>query len=96
MFLHYAKRHKGLFFLDMFCALIVALIDLAFPFVSRLCMEFLIPQGAWQAFWAVMSVVVCAYVLRSVFLFIVWYWGISSASVSRRRCAETFSAICRP
>ena len=75
MFYHYAKRHKGLFFLDMFCALIVALIDLAFPFVSRLCMELLIPQGAWRAFWAVMIVVVCAYVLRSVFLFIVWYWG---------------------
>ena len=75
MFLHYAARHKGLFVLDMFCALIVALIDLAFPFVSRWCMNELLPQGAWRVFWAVMIVIVCAYVLRSVFLFIVWYWG---------------------
>ena len=75
IFVHYAKKHKGLFFLDMFCALIVALIDLAFPFVSRWCMNELIPHGAWRVFWAVMVLVVVTYVLRSVFLFIVWYWG---------------------
>ncbi|MBP3634264.1 MAG: ABC transporter ATP-binding protein [Oscillospiraceae bacterium] len=75
IFLHYAKRHKGLFFLDMFCALVVALIDLAFPFVSRWSMNTLLPEGAWRLFWTIMVLVVVSYVLRSVFLFIVWYWG---------------------
>ena len=75
IFVHYAKKHKGLFFLDMFCALIVALIDLAFPFLSRWCMNELIPQGAWRVFWAIMGLIAATYILRSVFLFIVWYWG---------------------
>lgn len=75
IFFHYAAKHKGLFVLDMFCALIVALIDLAFPFLSRWCMNELLPQGAWRVFWTVMALIVATYVLRSVFLFIVWYWG---------------------
>lgn len=75
IFVHYAAKHKGLFALDMLCALIVALIDLAFPFLSRWCMNELIPQGAWRVFWAIMGLIVATYVLRSVFLFIVWYWG---------------------
>ena len=75
IFLHYAKRHKWLFALDMFCALVVALVDIAFPVVSRWCMNTLLPQGAWKVFWAIMGVIVAAYVLRSVFLYIVWYWG---------------------
>ena len=75
IFVHYAKKHKGLFLLDMFCALIVALIDLAFPFLSRWCMNTLLPQGAWTVFWWIMGLIVGTYLLRSVFLFIVWYWG---------------------
>ena len=75
IFVHYAARHKGLFVLDMFCALLVALVDLAFPFLSRWCMNTLLPQGAWMVFWSVIGLIVGTYVLRSVFLYIVWYWG---------------------
>lgn len=75
IFVHYAARHKGLFVLDMFCALLVALVDLAFPFLSRWCMNTLLPQGAWTVFWSVIGLIVGTYVLRSVFLYIVWYWG---------------------
>ena len=39
IFLHFFKPHMGLFILDMVCALIVALVDLAYPLVSR-CMSF--------------------------------------------------------
>ena len=35
IFLSYFKPHRGLFILDMICALIIALIDLAFPYISR-------------------------------------------------------------
>lgn len=34
IFISYFKPHRKLFFLDMACALAIALIDLAFPFVS--------------------------------------------------------------
>ena len=38
IFLSYFKPHRKLFFLDMACALGIAMIDLAFPFISRWCM----------------------------------------------------------
>ena len=75
IFISYFKPHRGLFFLDMFCALSIAIIDLAFPAVSRWCMYTLLPQNAWRTFWCVMAVVFGAYVLRSVFSYIIWYWG---------------------
>ncbi|MGM9998846.1 MAG: ABC transporter ATP-binding protein [Candidatus Bruticola sp.] len=75
IFLSYFKPHKKLFFLDMSCALAISVIDLAFPAVSRWCLYTLLPQNAWRTFWLVMSLVTAAYVLRSVFTYIVSYWG---------------------
>lgn len=75
IFISYFKPHRGLFFLDMACALAIALIDLAFPFVSRWCMYTLLPEHAWQTFWTVMGLVFAAYLLRSVFTYVIWYLG---------------------
>ena len=55
IFLSYFKPHRGLFILDMICALMIALIDLAFPYISRWCMYELLPQSAYRTFlrrWA--------------------------------------------
>ena len=75
IFLSYFKPHRKLFFLDMACALGIAMIDLAFPFISRWCMYKLLPDNAWRTFWTVMAIVFCAYILRSVFTYIITYWG---------------------
>lgn len=75
IFLSYFKPHRKLFFLDMCCALMIAVIDLAFPYVSRWCMYQLLPESAYQTFFAVMAVVFCAYILRSVFTYIICYYG---------------------
>ena len=75
LFISYFKPHRKLFFADMACALMISLIDLAFPYVSRWCMYTLIPEGAWGVFWSVMGIVLAAYVLRSVFTYIICYWG---------------------
>lgn len=50
IFLSYFKPHKKLFVLDMVCALTIALIDLAFPYLSRWCMYELLPQNAYAPF----------------------------------------------
>ena len=60
IFLSYFKPHRKLFFLDMCCALMIAVIDLAFPYVSRWCMYQLLPESAYRTFFAVMAVVFCA------------------------------------
>ena len=75
IFVSYFRPHMGLFLLDMACALMISLIDLAFPFVSRTCMNVLIPESRSQAFFAVIAVMLCAYVLRAGLQYVVCYWG---------------------
>ena len=75
IFLSYFRPHIGLFVLDMTCALLIALIDLAFPYISRMCMYDLIPESKYQAFFAVIGILLVAYVIRSVLQYVVCYWG---------------------
>lgn len=75
LFLSYFKRHRGLFVLDICCALLVAAIDLAYPLVSRSAMYDLLPDKLYHTFFVVMAVVLLAYVLRTVLYYIITYWG---------------------
>lgn len=75
IFISYFKPHRKLFVIDLLCALMIALVDLMFPFVSRWCMYTLLPDHKWKTFWVIMGIVFIAYVLRSVFTYIIAYWG---------------------
>ncbi len=75
IFASYYKPHLRLFTLDMMCALCIALVDLAFPYVSKRSMEALLPNRLFGAFFAVMAAMICAYLLKLVMNFIVSYWG---------------------
>lgn len=75
IFLSYFKPHRRLFALDMSCALLVSAIDLAFPVVSRWCLNTLLPERAWQTFWTVMGLVFLTFVLRSFLQFTIVNWG---------------------
>ena len=75
IFFSYFKPHRKTFMLDMGCALAISAIDLTFPFVSRWCLNTLIPESAWLTFWAIMGIMVLVYVLRSVFTYFMCYQG---------------------
>ena len=75
VFASYYKPHMRLFLLDMVCALQIAAVDLAFPYLSRFSMQRLLPQRLYAAFFTVIAILVGAYILRSVFYYIVTYWG---------------------
>ena len=75
IFLSYFKPHKKLFILDMLCALTISVIDLAFPYISRWCMNELLPHSVFRTFWTVMAVMLVAYALRSVLMYIIAYYG---------------------
>lgn len=75
VFFSYFMPHIKLFILDMFCALMISLIDLAFPFVSRFCMYELLPEGAYKTFFVVMIVIVISQIIRSIFSFIIGFYG---------------------
>ena len=75
IFLSYFKPHKKLFILDMLCALTISVIDLAFPYISRWCMNELLPHSVFRTFWTVMAVMLVAYAVRSVLMYIIAYYG---------------------
>ena len=75
IFFSYFKPHKKLFALDMFCAFLIALIDLAFPLVSRTAMYQWLPDREYTLFFAVMAAVVVGFFLRALLFYVVAYWG---------------------
>ena len=75
IFLSYFKPHRRLFALDMTCAFLIAVVDLAFPLVSRTALYTWLPEKQFRVFFVVMALVVAAYVLRSGLYFVVAYWG---------------------
>ena len=75
IFLAYFKPHRKLFFMDLCCALMISVIDLAFPYISRRCMYDLLPQSAYKTFFVVMAVVFAAFALRAVLTYVICYWG---------------------
>ena len=74
-FISYYEPHRKLFFLDLFCAFWMALIDLSFPLVTRSALQNLLPAGASQTFFLVIAALAVAYMLRAGFQYIVTYWG---------------------
>lgn len=75
IFLHYFKNHKRLFAVDITCALLIALIDLAFPLVTRASLYDLLPNGKFGVFFGLMAACLAFYVLRSFLNYIVCYYG---------------------
>ena len=75
IFARYIGRHKALFFLDMGCSVCVALVDLIFPYVSRLSMYRLLPENRYATFFAVMGLMAAAYVLKSALYYVIVVFG---------------------
>ena len=75
MFLSYFKPHRKLFALDMTCALLVAVIDLAYPLVTRRVMYNILPEQQYRVFFVVMAAMALAYVVRAGLYFVIAYWG---------------------
>ncbi len=75
IFLSYFKNHKGLFAVDILCAVGIAAVDLLFPLVTRTALYEWLPDKLYQTFFTVMVGVLVCYVLRSVLQYIVAYFG---------------------
>lgn len=71
----YFGPHKKIFALDMFCAIMVAAVDLAFPLVSRHAMYDMLPDKAFRLFFVLMAAVAVFYLFRSLCYYIMTYWG---------------------
>ena len=65
----------GMFLLDMFCALIIALVDITFPVVTRKVLYDYIPNQALRTFILVMLAMLGLFILRTLAQWIVTYLG---------------------
>ena len=75
IFLHYFKKHRRLFAIDITCAMLIACIDLAFPLVTRLSLYDLLPNEKFGVFFTLMAGCLAFYFLRSWLNYIVCYYG---------------------
>lgn len=75
IFMSYIAGHKKLFAIDMVCAVIVAVVDLVFPYVSKLSMNKLLPDKRYTTFFIVIGLLVAAYVLKAVLYYIITVVG---------------------
>lgn len=74
-FAAFYKPHMGMFLLDMFCALIIALVDITFPVVTRKVLYDYIPNQALRTFILMMLAMLGLFILRTFAQWIVTYLG---------------------
>ena len=75
IFLSYIAGHKKLFVIDMICSVIASVIDLVFPFISRLSMQTLLPKKMFTLFFVIMLLLVAAYFLKALLYYIITVVG---------------------
>ena len=75
VFIAYVAGHRKLFIIDMVCAVIVSLVDLIFPYVSREAMTRYLPERLFTTFFMVMGLMVLAYVIRSALYYVITVVG---------------------
>ena len=75
IFISYITGHKDLFAIDMACAIIVSVIDMVFPYISRMSMNRLLPQGLFITFFAVMGIMILAFIFRAVLYYVITVVG---------------------
>ena len=75
MFFSFFRPHLGLFALDMSCAVTVAVIDLAFPYITRVSMQTLLPEKLYTTFFVIMAAMFAAYILKGVMYYLITVLG---------------------
>ncbi|WP_312094454.1 ABC transporter ATP-binding protein [Niallia sp.] len=74
-FFSYYKPHKKLFKLDFSSAIVVALLELAFPLAVSWYIDDLLPEGNWSSILSVGVGLLLLYVTSTFLQYIVNYWG---------------------
>lgn len=77
-FVSYYKPYRGLFYFDMFCALVVSVVDLAFPQILNFLTDGLYTQNAdviLRSLWIVAVSLVVMYVVRYGCQYFITTWG---------------------
>ncbi|MEH7336112.1 ABC transporter ATP-binding protein [Neobacillus drentensis] len=74
-FFSYYLPHKRLFILDFSSAVVVAVLELAFPLAVKWFIDVLLPGGDWPSIVSVSIGLFVLYLLSTFLQFVVNYWG---------------------
>jgi len=74
-FFSYYRPHRRLFVIDFTSAIVVAILELAFPLAVQWFIDKLLPTGEWGTIVTVSILLLVVYVLSTVLQFIVSYLG---------------------
>jgi ATP-binding cassette subfamily B protein len=75
LFASFYKPHWKLFALDLFCASMIAGIDLAFPVLTKYSLDHLLPDKRETFFAVLIAGILGLFLLRLFFSYVVTYWG---------------------
>ncbi len=75
LFASFFRPHLKLFFCDLICAFGIALINLAFPLLTRFGLTELIPQHRFMGFIWLMIALLIAFIIQAGLQYVVTYWG---------------------
>ena len=74
-FAGYYRPHLAIFALDLACALVIALVDVLFPVITRRILYAYVPSGAARPLALICLAALGLFVLRTLCQWIVTYWG---------------------
>ena len=74
-FIGYYKPYVGAFAFDMFCALLMALCNLVYPYIAGDIIDVYAPAGDWQAVIVFGVIILAIFLLKAFLNFSVSYWG---------------------
>jgi ATP-binding cassette, subfamily B, bacterial len=74
-FFRYYQPHKRLFMLDFGSAVVVAVLELAFPLAVSWFIDTLLPGGNWSMILSVSIGLLLVYIMSMLLQFVVNYWG---------------------
>ncbi len=74
-FFTYYRPYMGLFYLDFGCAVIVGVLELAFPLAINQFIDNLLPSENWPLIGLATAALLAIYALNTVLQYVVTYWG---------------------
>ncbi len=74
-FFEYYRPYRGLFLLDFSSAVVLGILELAFPVAVQSFIDGLLPSGRWRVIALAAVGLALVYLLNTVLTFVVTYWG---------------------
>ena len=74
-FISYYRPHLRLFFIDMFCALLLATCNFVYPVVAQQITNDYSKSGNWKMILILCGVLLGIYIIKAILNFIIQYWG---------------------